>query len=61
MKTNIFKIKIPMKQILSLIAVAGMLMISSCSRDQSPEAMRKQLDAYHKQSKEIDIRIKELE
>ena len=50
-----------MKQILSLIAVAGMLMISSCSRDQSPEAMRKQLDAYHKQSKEIDIRIKELE
>ncbi len=61
MKTNIFKIVIPMKRIISLIAVAGMLMISSCKQDNSPEALRKQLDGYHKQSKEIDIRIKELE
>ncbi|MBW6492639.1 MAG: efflux RND transporter periplasmic adaptor subunit [Lentimicrobium sp.] len=50
-----------MKQLLLLIVTTGMLVISACSSDDSPEAIRKQLDSYHRQSKEIDIKIKELE
>lgn len=50
-----------MKSLTLLTSVVVLLILSSCGSDKGPDAIRKKLDAYHKESKEIEIKIKELE
>jgi membrane fusion protein, multidrug efflux system len=55
------KITFQMKTLVLLTFFIASVMISGCGSEKGPDDLRKQLDAYHKQSKEIDQKIKDLE
>jgi len=61
MKNNSFKITTTMKRLTFLLSLVAVIFLAACSTEKGPDAIRKKLDAYHKQSKEIEIKIKELE
>lgn len=61
MKNNFPKINTAMKRLTLLTSVVALLILASCGSGKGPDDIRKQLDAYHKESKEIEIKIKELE